>query len=214
MTYIQDLTGTPVPVGKIQRTLVDWSPAWQPMPSTLTIDSGTGTIFNPGSSRGYLKLAGSTSRVRLRTTNDLDLGQFAEVAWTVYGAHSNVNTNVAPTLSVEDDGGTIGAGFYQLDSDSTARCRLGRPSGAPVVVYSQYNERTSERPSSRNLTLQIRPQTGEVRVFEDDQVVFELPFANRASLNVGAARACFLSPVTASSQAIYCSRVCLTVVHS
>lgn len=214
MTYIQDLTGTPIPVGKIGRTLVDWSPAWQPMPPTLTIDSGSGTVFNPATSRGYLKLSGSTSRVRLRTANDLDLSQFAEVSWTVYGAHSNVNTNIAPTLSIEDDAGTVGAGFYQLDNDSTARCRLGRPAGSPVVVYSQYNQRNSERPNSRNLTLQIRPQTGEVRVFEDDQVVFDLPFTNRASLNVGAARACFLSPMTALSQAIYCSRVVLAVTHS
>lgn len=214
MNYIQDLTGAEIPIGRITRTPVDWSPGWAAQPSTLIVDSGTGTVLPPSSSTGQLKLSGSATKLRLRTSADLDMGRFDEITWTVQGGYLSASTGMHYGISVENDAGLLGCSFYQADTDATAQLRLGQPSGTPIRVFSQYDMNGSERLRHRNLTLQIRPATGEVRVFEDDQCVFDLPASARASLVLGQARACVTAGTTATTQAMYVSRVALSVTHS
>jgi hypothetical protein len=218
VTYIQDLTGRPVPAGRVIRTLVDWAPGWAGMPSTVAVDSGSGAITAPeGGNTGQLKISGSTSRLAFETTSDLGVVPFAEVTWTVEGLYASNATGMAPTISIENAAGTIGVGYSQSDGDATAHLRIGQPSGTPpVTVYSQYNWGGSARLNHRNLTLQVRPPTGEVRLLEDDQVIFELPEEYWATVSNawGLVRCRVLSNVTAASQALYLSRCLLTVAHN
>jgi len=214
MSWIQDPTGAQVPAGRVVRTLVDWSPGWTAMPATIAVDAGTGTITPPASGNpGTLAISGSATRITFETQQDLDATQFAELNWTLFGVYANVQTSIRPTISIENAAGSIGVGFSQGDGDATASLRIGQ-SGSPVTVPSQYIWNAAQRTAHRNLTLQVRPPTGEVRVFEDDQVVFELPAQYRSNTLWGAVRCRYLTNTTAASQAMYLNRVLLTAAHS